>query len=246
MTKAAAGLQKNCTGPATSCGSATRPSGMRCSSLSLTAGSASQCAPMSPRTTEGAAPVTVMPGGPAIVGVMGANGAGQTTRFELITGGNRPSEGVVRVAGQDIHRVRCEQRGRLALHDHPPYPLRRVRRDKPAFMLQPAASPRALLHLFDEPQFNTQDGCIGFMLDFFRRLRGEGRLVFLCLHPNEPVHLDILESVCERYVFVQKDAAHVSRLTEAPSLEQLIAQPAAAAFLGHLARRAAGVPGAAM
>ena len=183
--------------------------------------------------------------GPAIVGVMGANGAGKTTLFELITGGNQPTEGMVRVAGQDIHRVRYEQRGRLALHYHQSYQLRRFRRDKPAFMLQPAASSRALLHLFDEPQFNTQDGYIGFMLDFFRRLRGEGRLVLLCLHPNEPVHLDILASVCERYVFVQKDAANVSRLTEAPSLEQLIAQPAAAQYLGHLARRAACGPGAA-
>ena len=175
--------------------------------------------------------------GPAIVGVMGANGAGKTTLFELITGGNQPTEGTVRVAGQDIHRVRYEQRGRLALHYHQSYQLRRFRRDKPAFMLQPAASSRALLHLFDEPQFNTQDGYIGFMLDFFRRLRGEGRLVFLCLHPNEPVHLDILASVCERYVFVQKDGASVSRLTEAHSLDQLMAQPAAAQYLGHLARR---------
>ena len=40
---------------------------------------------------------------------------------------------------------------------------------------------------FNEPQFNTQDGYIGFMLDFFRQLRGQGKLVFLCLHPNEPM-----------------------------------------------------------
>ena len=66
------------------------------------------------------------------------------------------------------------------------------------------------MHLFDEPQFNTQDGYIGFMLDFFRRLRAQGRLVFLCLHPNEPVHLDILAEVCERFVFVHKDDARAS------------------------------------
>ena len=51
-----------------------------------------------------------------------------------------------------------------------------------------------LVHLFDEPQFNTQDGYIGFMLDFFARLRSEGKLVFLCLHPNEPYHVDILRA----------------------------------------------------
>lgn len=173
---------------------------------------------------------------PAIVGVMGANGTGKTTLFELITGGNRPTEGVVRVAGQDIHQVRYAQRGRLALHYHQSYQLRRFRRDKPAFMLERANSTRALLHLFDEPQFNTQDGYVGFMLDFFRRLRSQGRLVVLCLHPNEPVHLDILQSVCERFVFVQKDEAKVSRLVEAPNLGQLMARPAVAAYLGHLTR----------
>jgi energy-coupling factor transporter ATP-binding protein EcfA2 len=41
-----------------------------------------------------------------------------------------------------------------------------------------------MVHLFDEPQFNLQDGYIGFMLDFFRRLRAEGRLVVSCLHPT--------------------------------------------------------------
>ncbi|MDE0695885.1 MAG: hypothetical protein OXH76_08655, partial [Boseongicola sp.] len=55
----------------------------------------------------------------------------------------------------------------------------------------------------DEPQFNTRDGYIGFMLDFFRKLRREGRLVFLCLHPNEPWHLELMEEVCEQTVFVQ-------------------------------------------
>ena len=69
------------------------------------------------------------------------------------------------------------------------------------------------MHLFDEPQFNTQDGYIGFMLDFFRALRGEGRLVFLCLHPNEPFHLEILRESCERFVFVDR-----GRLTHAPAV----------------------------
>ena len=36
---------------------------------------------------------------PAVIGVMGANGAGKTTLFELITGGNQPSEGQVLVGG---------------------------------------------------------------------------------------------------------------------------------------------------
>jgi energy-coupling factor transporter ATP-binding protein EcfA2 len=58
------------------------------------------------------------------------------------------------------------------------------------------------VHLFDEPQFNTQDGYIGFMLDFFRKLRGEGRMVFVCLHPTAPYQLAILREICERFLFV--------------------------------------------
>lgn len=172
--------------------------------------------------------------GPGVVGVMGANGAGKTTMFELITGGNQPSAGCVRVAGQDIHRVRYAERDRLALHYHQSYQLRSFHRTRPAFMLDRAGTERAVLHLFDEPQFNTQDGYIGFMLDFFRRLRSQGKLVFLCLHPNEPVHLDILAEVCERFVFVQKDAQRVSRLHFADSLPALTAHPPVRDYLGKL------------
>jgi hypothetical protein len=95
------------------------------------------------------------------------------------------------------------------------------------------------VHLFDEPQFNSQDGYIGFMLDFFRHLRAEGRLVFLCLHPNEPMHLEILAEVCQRFVFVQKDAARVSRLLFADTLGALTREPAVATYLGRLV---AGTP----
>ncbi len=104
-------------------------------------------------------------------------------------------------------------------------------------MLQRAQGAQARVHLFDEPQFNTQDGYIGFMLDFFRRLRDEGRLVFLCLHPNEPVHLDILADVCSRFIFVQKDEARVSRLLFAESLDALMQQDAVASYLGRLTAR---------
>jgi ABC-type Na+ transport system ATPase subunit NatA len=173
--------------------------------------------------------------GPAVVGVMGANGAGKTTLFELITGGNRPSAGRVLVQGQDIHRVRYGERDRVALHYHQSYQLRSFQRRLPAFLLEPARSDRARVHLFDEPQFNTQDGYIGFMLDFFRQLRGEGKLVFLCLHPNEPVHMDILAESCDRYIFVQKDPARVSRLLFAPTLGELVRQAPVAAYLGRLA-----------
>ena len=176
-------------------------------------------------------------GAPAIVGVMGANGAGKTTLFELITGGNLPSAGRVLVAGQDVHQVRYAERDRLAMHYHQSYQVRAFKRTTPSFMLQRANSARAQVHLFDEPQFNTQDGYIGFMLDFFRRLRADGKLVFLCLHPNDPVHLDILSEVCDRHMFMHKDEQRVSQLMFADTLGALMREPKVTAYLGRLASR---------
>ncbi|MDT8329408.1 MAG: hypothetical protein RQ750_18940, partial [Roseovarius sp.] len=59
-------------------------------------------------------------------------------------------------------------------------------------------------------------GYIGFMLKFFHKLRAEGRLVVICLHPSEAYHLDILREICERFVFV-----HDGGLTHAASLDAL-------------------------
>ena len=166
---------------------------------------------------------------PAIVGVMGPNGSGKTTLFELITGSNAPTSGRVRVCGRDIHRVRYRERDRLAIHYHQSYQVRAFRRTRPNFMLEPAGADFPMLHLFDEPQFNTQDGYIGFMLDFFRRLRAEGRLVFLCLHPTAPFHLDILRETCERFVFV-----HRGRVAQAASWEDVLRESAVRSYLGAL------------
>src|SRR5512145_1136723 len=155
--------------------------------------------------------------GPAIVGVMGPNGSGKTTLFELITGSNAPSAGRVLCCGRDIHRVRYRERDRLAIHYHQSYQVRAFKRTVPSFMLEPAGADYPMLHLFDEPQFNTQDGYIGFMLDFFRRLRREGRLVFLCLHPTEAFHLEVLRETCERFVYVNR-----GRLAHAATWDELM------------------------
>lgn len=137
-----------------------------------------------------------------LVGVMGPNGAGKTTLFEMMTGSNQPTQGRVLCLGRDIHRVKYRQRDRLAIHYHQSYQVRRFRRRVPSFLLDLAGSDYPAVHLFDEPQFNTQDGYIGFMLDFFRKLRAEGRLVFICVHPTARYHLDIMSEICERFLFV--------------------------------------------
>jgi ABC-type branched-subunit amino acid transport system ATPase component len=146
--------------------------------------------------------------GPEIIGVMGPNGAGKTTLFEMIAGSNTPSAGRVLVSGQDIHQVRPRERDRLAIHYHQSYQVRRFRRTRPAFLQERARSAYPLVHLFDEPQFNTQDGYIGFMLDFFRRLKAEGHLVFVCLHPTASFQLDILNEICDRFLFVSAGQVH--------------------------------------
>ena len=171
---------------------------------------------------------------PTVVGVMGPNGSGKTTLFELITGSNRPSAGVVNCLGRNIHNIKYRERDRLAIHYHQSYQVRRFKRTKPAFMMDAADNDYPVVHLFDEPQFNTQDGYIGFMLDFFAKLRADGRVVFLCLHPNEPFHLDIMRDICERYIFVQQ-----GRLTHAQDFAALLDHDAARSYLGRLVPQAA-------
>ncbi len=166
---------------------------------------------------------------PGIVGMMGPNGSGKTTLFELITGSNAPTGGEVLVAGRNIHNVRTDQRDRLAIHYHQSYQVRHFRSWKPNALMQPAESDYPLLHLFDEPQFNTQDGYIGFMLDFFRRLRDQGRLVFLCVHPNERFHLEIMQEICESFIFVNKGS-----ITPLPDYAAVLAHYPARAYLGDL------------
>jgi ABC-type histidine transport system ATPase subunit len=123
--------------------------------------------------------------------------------------------------------VRYRERDRLAIHYHQSYQVRRFAKRLPAVLLERAGSAYPLVHLFDEPQFNTQDGYIGFMLDFFRRLKREGRLVLVCLHPTARYHLEILKEVAGEFLLVSG-----GRVARKPDWRSLVADEAVRAYLG--------------
>jgi ABC-type branched-subunit amino acid transport system ATPase component len=58
--------------------------------------------------------------GAGIVAIVGPNGAGKTTLFELIAGREMPTSGQVICHGQNIHRVKCEQRRQVVNHHQQP------------------------------------------------------------------------------------------------------------------------------
>jgi ABC-2 type transport system ATP-binding protein len=168
-----------------------------------------------------------------IIGVIGPNGAGKTTLFELITGNNMPSSGRVLVGGRDIQQVKIGERDRLAIHYHQSYQVRRFVSLTPSFLLAPAGSEAPIVHLFDEPQFNTQDGYIGFMLAFFRRLRTEGKLIFVSLHPTASYHLEILKEIAEEFIVVSR-----GKVERQANFRGLVADPAVRSYLGDMTARA--------
>jgi ABC-type cobalamin/Fe3+-siderophores transport system ATPase subunit len=171
---------------------------------------------------------------PAIIGVVGPNGAGKTTLFEMMTGSNTPSAGHVYVAGADIHRVKYRERDRLAIHYHQSFQVRRFRKLIPSALLARSPTATPMVHLFDEPQFNLQDGYIGFMLDFFRKLRAEGRLVVLCLHPTASWQLEILAEIAEQFLLVADGG-----VAPHPNFRALVNEPRFRSYLGPDLTRAA-------
>jgi ABC-type branched-subunit amino acid transport system ATPase component len=162
-----------------------------------------------------------------VVGVVGPNGAGKTTLFELITGNNTPTAGTITVAGRDIQKIKVDERDRLAIHYHQSYQVRRFVTLTPSFMLAAARSAEPLVHLFDEPQFNTQDGYIGFMLAFFRRLRAEGKLIFVSLHPTASYHLEIMREIAEEFIVVSN-----GKVEQRADFVTLAADPFVQTYLG--------------
>jgi hypothetical protein len=64
--------------------------------------------------------------------------------------------------------------------------------------------------------------------------------VFVCLHPNEPFHLELLAEVCERFIFVSR-----GRLAHGATLARLADNEAFGSYLGSLAGCLANMPSSA-
>ena len=164
---------------------------------------------------------------PTIVGIMGPNGAGKTTLFELISGRNTPTSGKVLCHGKNIHKVKYDERRLLAIHHHHPNQFRRFKKSLRNFLYEPAGNSDRLVHLFDE--FNTEEGFTGLFLNHYNNLRKQGHLVFFCMHPTKPFHLEIMQKICERYIFV-----HEGALSQKSNFKTLLKDERVRDYLGDL------------
>lgn len=168
---------------------------------------------------------------PAVIGMMGANGAGKTTLLELIAGNDSPTSGHVLCHGQDIHKVKYQQRGRVVKHHRQPNHTRKFKQPlKPDFLLESALHKEPLIHLFDEPDMG--DWYISLLFDKFRTLKEQGHLVFFCVHPLSVSDLGLVRDVCDHYIFAQEGS-----FRQVPDFETLLKDEQVRDYLGPLAHQ---------
>jgi ATPase subunit of ABC transporter with duplicated ATPase domains len=166
---------------------------------------------------------------PTIVGVMGPNGSGKTTLLELIAGETHPTSGSILCSGRNIHTIKYNQRRNLAIHHFGPGQARRFKSGLPNFLLKPSGNSIRPIHLYDE--FETEDGFFSFLINHFVHLHRAGHIVFLCLHPSKPMHLEVLRKICGQFLFIHQGAAKQMK-----DFKTLVEDDHAQRYLGDLLR----------
>ena len=154
-----------------------------------------------------------------VIGVFGSNGAGKSTLMDLIAGKVDPTAGQVQVKGHRLNSIRREERKRLVRHHSQPHLAvpqagrfqAMVLNPRDWFLIArelmqdlvrrkaPVGTPQVFV--YDEPPLEQPYG--GLLFDHFVKLRDQGNLVFFSAHPAEPWHLREIQSVCDRYVFLE-------------------------------------------
>jgi hypothetical protein len=105
--------------------------------------------------------------------------------------------------GQDIHHVKRDERPRLVRYNRQTQYLRHRRpRFPPSFLLEPARGSGPRVHLFDEP--NGADWMTPMFFDTAIRLRREGHVVLLAMHPRNVREIGLLRGICDRFIFAQQ------------------------------------------
>ncbi len=166
---------------------------------------------------------------PAIIGVLGPNGSGKTTLFELITGSNAPTAGSVQVGGQDIHRVRRNQRGQLARHYHQSYQIRRFRSWKPDADARARSARRGAGASVRRAAAEYAGRLHWFHVALFSETAAARPVALRLPAPTGTWQLDLLREIAESFVFVEH-----GQVTRHPTFEDLVRVPGARDYLGHL------------
>jgi ABC-type multidrug transport system ATPase subunit len=163
---------------------------------------------------------------PAIVGVIGPNGAGKSTLFGLLAGKIAPTSGRVICSGENIQRIKYKERKYVVSHRYANYESRKIEKSLPNFLLKSTKVPDPKIYLYDE--VDMDDGYIGLVINYFRKLRKNGRLVIFSVHPSNFFHLEIFQRICDHYIFVNNGSlTHLSdyaSLTKHGEMQNYISQ----------------------
>ncbi len=165
---------------------------------------------------------------PTIVGMMGPNGAGKSTFLKIIAGQIIPTSGKVICDGQNIHKIKYNERNNLVKYNCPKKnQTQKYNKSMPNCLLRPADNNNRKIYLYDE--LDLDDGLIGLLQKHFYKLRQKGHLVVLCCHPSKSSHLEIIHRTCEHFIFVYN-----GKLTQTHNLQSLLIIEEARNFLGSL------------